>query len=356
MVLSAPAHAPQSRIQGRILRMVDADSVPAAGQWAVLHRVTMAGGGPVDSITTDPRGRYAMAVARPDTAATYLVSTRYHGIAYFSEPFTLREGSDTVATLFVFDTSSVAPAIAATERHVVIRPPEANGAHRVIELLVLVNGGTKTRVAPDTAHPIWEGPLAEGIVDFEVGAADMSAEAVYRRGNRVAVAAPIPPGERQVVIGYVIPPGSRTVVLPVGRDVSVLNLLVGDSAAVVPPTGLALTGQEMLEGVAYRRYTAALVGSGVSIAVEFPVPSRFEGLGLAVLVSVVAAALVLGLGIYVVRGRRAPVTPEGPHALAAEIAALDRAFAGKETDAYRQLRAELKARLTDALAPPDGDR
>ena len=66
------------------------DSVPLRGSWAVLHRVTHDGGGPIDSVRTDAAGRYRMSLARPrvsaDSGAVYVVSTWYDSLAYFSLP------------------------------------------------------------------------------------------------------------------------------------------------------------------------------------------------------------------------------------------------------------------------------
>src|SRR5204862_530735 len=62
---------------------------PAVRTWVVLHQVSLGGGGqPIDSTRTDARGAYALTIRRPDSAAIYVVSTWYAGIAYFSEPIT----------------------------------------------------------------------------------------------------------------------------------------------------------------------------------------------------------------------------------------------------------------------------
>ena len=75
-------------VSGRVL-LGGPRGAPLEGSWVVLHRVTMGGGGaPIDSVRTDARGAFALTVARPDTAALYVASTWYGGIAYFSQALT----------------------------------------------------------------------------------------------------------------------------------------------------------------------------------------------------------------------------------------------------------------------------
>jgi hypothetical protein len=78
---------------------------------------------------------------------------------------------------------------------------------------------------------------------------------------------------------------------------------------------------------------------------------------------VVLAGLALGAGLFLLLSRRgaargtAAPRGDGPDALAAQIAALDERFEGREAETdpgewarYRERRAELKRRLQDALA------
>ena len=74
-------------MRGRVVHVRGADSTAVAGEWAVLHRVGLASGEPIDSVPTDRRGRYRVSAPERDTLATYLVSVRYLGIAYFTEAF-----------------------------------------------------------------------------------------------------------------------------------------------------------------------------------------------------------------------------------------------------------------------------
>ncbi len=340
-------------VQGTIVRIAGADTVPAAAVWAVLHRVTPTGGAAVDSIRTDGAGRYALDAGDPDSTATYLISARYAGIAYFSEPRVGVGPRDTLATLVVFDTSSVAPSIRIAERHIVLRPRGPQGAMRVLELVVLENAGTITRFAPDTTRPVWEGQIPAGVLEFEVGAADLTAAAVFLRGDRMAVSAPMPPGRRQLLVSYVVPGGVRDVVFPATQASDVLNLLVGDSAVTVVAPELAGGGVEMLEGIPYRRYSRVAAPAGVELRVEFPSERAMSALLLPILVPVMVLVMIAAWLRWRRLHPRPIVVAPTAAALAAEIAALDREFAGRENDAYRRRRADLKTQLQAALARPE---
>ncbi len=329
--------------------MGQADSMPLRGAWVSLHEVTGFGGEVVDSQRVGTDGTVRLRAPRTDTTASYLLSVEHQSIAYFSEPF--RGASPRPATILVYDTSAVSPIIATRERHIIFQPMDDDGTRRVIELLVLENAGRRTRVAPDTSRPVWEDRLLPGVVRFEVGAADVSEEAVYRRGDRIAVAAPIPPGERQVLVSYVLPRGARELDLSFERPIMRLNVMVADSlASVGAPT--TFRGREMLEGVGYQRYAAEALPAGARVTLTWGVVPRSDRPTLIVLVSL-AVVFLIGSGSFWWRRTVRAVPRSGDddaEALAARIAALDRQFGLSPTETYRAERAALKARLVHALA------
>jgi hypothetical protein len=349
-------------VSGRVVHLRGADSLPVPGVWAVLHQVTLESGGPVDSVRTDTAGRYRVRAAKRDTAAVYIVSVTYDGIAYFTRPIHVLRGTrDSAEALAVFDTSSTAPRIELAQRHLIVRRPEQDGSHHVLELLVLRNSGSLTRIAPDTSRPVWQGMLPAGAIQFEVGESDVASDAVYRRGDSIAVAAPLPPGQKQVLVSYVLPSSARRLALRLGQPVSRMNILVEDSTAVLEGGGFSRVGSESIQGERFLRFTRDDVPPGTSIAVRFAGrPLRVAGMWWLV-VGVAAAALGGGLVLAWQRTRTpalARATVTDPAVLAAEIAALDAAFEARadatfgERAAYERHRAELKARLEELLAHP----
>ncbi len=329
--------------------MAGADSVPVAGRWTVLHAVSMTTAGPVDSVRTDGAGRYALRAPAIDTTATYVVSLQHDGIAYFTDPVHTDGEADAVADpLAVYDTSSTEPAIVLEERHVVIRQRGDEGARRVIELLVLGNRGTKTRIAADTSRPVWVGPLPAGAIQFEVGESDVSAEAVSRRGDLVAVTAPIPPGQRQILLSYLLPGALTEVRIPLAQPVARFNVLLEDTTATVEGP-LEARGVEELDDLVFRRYAADAIAAGAPVDVRFAQPPfRVADLWW-LLVPVAALALFGGLYLWWRRTGGA-IGADDPDVLAARIAALDEQYAGADDESYRKRRAVLKARLQAALS------
>jgi hypothetical protein len=329
--------------------------VGAAGVWTVLHALTAARDGPIDSVRTDSRGEYAFRIAQADTAATYLVSVRHDGIAYFAPAFHANGPRLRLPLVSVYDTSSVAPPVRFAERHVVIRPPSGDGSRQALELLVLENDGTRTRVAaPD--RPVWRGRIAGGAVEAEVRASDFSEEAVtVGDDGTVTVTGPVPPGQRQVLVQYVLPRTIRRLDVTPPDSSTRLDVLLADSGVTIADSALPFGGLENLGGEAYRRYTSS---AGVIRPVVLQFAARSRGaMHLFAPLLAVAATIVLSLTLWWWwRGRGARPAPgavigvESPEALAAAIAALDREFAGRETDEYQLRRSALKARLVEALA------
>ena len=319
----------------------------------------MKGGGPVDSARTDREGRYQLRVAKRDSAAVYIVSVSYASIAYFTRPLHAL-GNATAGTaepLAVYDTSSSSPPVQTAQRHIIVRRPEQDGSRHVLELLVLRNVGTLTRISPDTARPVWQGVLPRDAMELEVGESDVSSEAVYRRGDSIAVAAPVPPGDKQVVVSYVLPGASHRFDMTLDQPVARFNVLVEDTAAALEGGALDRMGSQSIEGTNFVRFARNDVASGAHVVVVFSRAAAGVASWWWLVVGIAGAAMAGGLVLAWRRTQPAPVTtlPTDPDALAAQIAALDTAFENRtdatpaDRDAYQRRRAELKARLEETL-------
>ena len=222
---------------GVVVRPSDGDTVPVAGARVVLHRVTQAEQGPLDSSPSGADGRFRFALTR-DTAALYLLSARYQGIEYFTLPLDRAPERDPeAARIVVHDTSSTTP-VTVSARHVVVPRPGDDGTREVLDLVLLANAGIRTRVAPDSLGASWSGPLPPASEGLDLGESDVSPDAVTRRGDSVIVSAPISPGEKQLAFQYHLPGGRQTVELPVG----------GEAVGVGVDTGSPLRREPRPEG------------------------------------------------------------------------------------------------------------
>jgi len=338
------------RAGGAVLK---ADSTPVPGTRVVLHQVGRALQGPLDSTRTDRRGRFRFAF-RPDTSALYLLSVRHAGIEYFSPPVhTNPERPDTAIRVIVYDTSSTAP-VSLEARHLVLTRLGEDGSRSVLDLIVLLNSGQRTRVAPDSAGASWGGLLPRGTIGLELGESDVSPDAVTRRGDSLLVAAPLAPGEKQITVQYASPAGSKDLELRFAEPVSTVNVLAEENDVVVSGGSLALADSQVLQGRSFRRWTGA-VPAGGTLRVALPARARVPEWLLPSLVA--ALVLVLGGAGWHFLARRPPSPAASSAVLLDAIAALDARYLGREGDtsaedwgSYQTERRRLKAQLEAALA------
>ena len=349
------------QLSGRVFSVIDADTLALQRHWVVLHEVTSTGGRAVDSVRTDASGVYFLRSRSRDTSAAYMSSVTFLSISYFSTPVRATDfTSDTAATLLVYDTSSVAPPIFVRQRHIVVRAPEEDGTRSVLELLVLQNQGSVTRISNDTAAPVWQGIIPPNAFNLEVAPSDVSPDAVYRRGDSVALAAAVPPGEsnqKQLVFGYMLPSGTRRLAIPFDQPIERVQVLIEDEGVEMEGGPLEALGAEQLDDIRFARFEAANVVGGVEASFSLSgSPVSVTG----VLWMILAVSGVTMLIVFTVWLRRPEVVPADPlqvETLAAQAAALDEAFAAAgdnpseaERQAYGKKRADLKARLANALA------
>lgn len=360
---SARAVAP-GVVAGRVVRPGAADTAAVSGVRIVLHRVGSDVQGPIDSMVSGAGGRYRFRFSA-DTGTVYLLSARYRGIEYFSQPVpgaAAQAGAD--LDLPVFDTSSTAP-VGLAARHVIIPRPGEDGGREVLELIVLRNAGHLARVAPDSVSDSWSLPLPPGSEGLEVGDSDVSSEAVTRRGDSLHLVATIGPGEKQLTLTYHLPPGMSDLAVPVGAAAGTMNVLVEEAGASVTGPGLAPADTQVVLGRTFRRWTGEVPAGGL-LRVRLPAPPRNPGRLLALLVG----GLALALGLAAWRLRRGPRHPPAPSAagppppgppsdgaLLHRLARLDADYAGREAEVpaeewtgYLAERARLKAQLEAALA------
>jgi hypothetical protein len=302
-------------------------------------------------------GRFRFALVR-DTSALYLLSARYHGIEYFSFPLDRNADRDPGrVTLVVRDTSSRAP-VTVSARNVVIPRPGEDGTRDVLDLVVLVNGGAETRVAPDALSASWSGPLPPASEGLELGESDVSPDAVSRRGDSVIVSAPISPGEKQLAFQYHLPGGRQAIELPVGAEPVTLNLLLEESGASASGPGLVQSDSQAIEGRSFRRWTGDVPANAV-IRITLPGAGHSSTPVMAALVAVLALALLLAAWRLLPHRSAAPAAGgrEDADLLLNQIAALDARYHGRQAELpaeewarYLQRRDALKAAAAVALA------
>jgi hypothetical protein len=294
--VSATLTAQAATVSG-VLVLGGRGRTPLSGSWVVLHQISMAGGGPVDSIRTAAGGRWRLRVPRVDTMAIYVVSAFRDGVAYFSPPLRIEAGRAASAdTIVVYDTGSTGPPVHVRRRLVTIGSAKKDGARDVLEILELENPGRTTRIAADSLQPTWAGTIPRSAVEFQVGQGDFSPDAVALRVDTVLVFGPIQPDvTRQLSLGYVLPGSVLTVPIAIDQPTAELDLLIEDTLTTVAAPTLRAGGVQRIEDRTFARYTTDSLGPGTTVVLTFPaVAFRVERL-LPLLVAAIALALGAGL-------------------------------------------------------------
>jgi hypothetical protein len=231
-----------------------------------------------------------------------------------------------------------------------------------VEAFELSNDSSLTRVARGQEGVTFDAALPPGITAVEPGQGDISNEAIRAVDGRVQVNAPLSPGLRQLSFSYDIPVGSDPFEVLVESPTTVLEVLVEEPNAQVTGAGLVAVDPVQIDGRAFRRFLAQDVAAAQTFSIVIPPSASASGIRLMLIVTAVGAAMLLGLGMYVMRrgpgaGRR---RVDDPEALALEIAALDSAYERIAAPTEQQkaehylARVQLKGRLASALAKRDG--
>jgi hypothetical protein len=346
-------------LAGRAVVVRGTDTSALAGVFVVAHRVGARQQGPVDSMRSDPAGRFRFRVAQPDSGAVYVLSARYAGIGYFSTPVSTKERAAAQAVrLAVYDTSSAGSPLRVAVRHLVISASGSDGSRDVLDIIQVVNAGATTRVPRDSAAATWRMRLPRSVESFHVGEGDVPITAVLQLGDTVEVHAPFPPGEKQVVVTYVVPRGLRTLRVPIDQPTSRLEMLVEDSSATAGGATLTAANPLQLEGRTFRRFSAGHVPAGETAEITFGGGHA----GNLAWVAVVLSALLLGAGGWAAVRRRGAAVAPAPvadgDALLRQIVALDERYGSRQAQTpaaewaeYQAKRAALKAELAKRLAP-----
>jgi len=345
----------QSRVAGRVMRVVQRDTVPVSVP-VVLHRVGPGRQGPVDTVAADRAGRFGFRF-QADTTATYLLSARYAGIQYFSQAVATNPARpDTAVVLIVADTSSTAP-VTVRQRMLLVSRPDESASRTVIDWFVLNNASSLTRVSSDSLRPTWGTPIPPDAQSVELAderLSQFSPDALVFRRDSALLLGPISPGEKELLLQYRIPGSLRRFAAPLTPSDSIVVLLEEPSARLIAPP-LSRAETQMLEGRTFQRW-AGPVGGAAALEVAFPSsPLATEWL-LAGLVG--AAAFGFGvLTVVLLRRRRAEAPAFEPAALVDAAARLDAEYLGRESEVPREEwarylaeRARIKEVLTRALA------
>jgi hypothetical protein len=274
---------------------------PVSGVWVVLHRVGPDRAGPLDSVKSDPRGRYAFNYARTGSEdAIYFVSASYNGIAYFTPPLAEGKVSGDDGGVTVFDTTSHRVPMSLRGHHVVVSAVDANGLRSVVEVYDLSNDGSVTRIAAsDTPKDAtWQNHVTPGATNFRVSQGDIPANAVSYTNGVVSVYAPIAPGIKQLSFSYSLPAKSFPLALPLERETGIYEILIEEKGGSVTGPHLREMDPVTVDERNFRRFLASDMPENSVAVIDLPAPATTRAIDPRYMVAitlVIGGTMVLAL-------------------------------------------------------------
>lgn len=284
---------------------------PVDSATVVLHQVTVATSGEIDSVQVDSEGRFSFDLPSvPDPGGrgeVYFASVRRSGVLYFGPPVHLAVQLDTIYPIVVRDTAVVGEGglnEPLDVRYLLI--DQIEGGWQVTDLFQLQVAGERTLVTAGNV-PLWRYPLPAGVRDLQLGNDDLPPDAARLADGQVQISGPIIPGERQFIIRYAIDELEFEVPAPgVTRQ---MEILVQEPAPEVMVQGLApVPSVEIDPGVTYKRFAGAnLQNPLIVVAAGAPsgdLPARMA--------AVVIALLLAGTGLWATQRSKATMTAPTP--------------------------------------------
>ncbi len=335
--------------------------------------------------TAGPDGKYAFPVVDMPEKRVFMVSVEYKDATFSSEIAHSQPGQTAVSLpLTIYEPTTDASAVSVERMHVFFDFSNP-GTVQVVELYVVSNTGTQTVVSPAAGQPILKFDLPQGAQNLQFQEGKLG-ERYVKTDTGFGDTASITPGDsaHQVLFAFDLPyPQKLDLSLPVSMDVKSAVLMVPKSGVQLKSTQLQDGGQRDVQGMTFQLYTADNLTAGSKLPLTLSGdPNQAAGgaspaafisggttptllIGLAVFALALMAA---GFWLYRLNGRKPvpaadaeleasgspeaePVETEDADALIDAIAALDDLYqSGKLPEAaYRERRAELKARLAGAL-------
>ena len=259
----------------RIVRPGTRSMNPVSGVWVVLHRVGPDRAGPLDSVKSDPRGRYAFNYVRTGSEdAIYFVSASYDGIAYFTPPLAEGRISGDDGEVTVFDTTSHRVPTSLRGHHVVVSAVDANGLRSIVEVYDLSNDSSVTRIAAtDTPKDAtWQTHVPPDVTNFQVSQGDIPASAVSYTRGLVSVYAPIAPGIKQLSFSYMLPAKAFPLSLPLEKATGIYEIMIEEKAGSVIGPHVREVDPVTVEARNFRRFLASDVPENSVAVIDLPPP------------------------------------------------------------------------------------
>ena len=339
----------QVLLKGQVIR----GDVPITDGLVMLHSVSSMRAGQVDSVNLNKQGLFEFLLpdssGEPVVGELYIASVEYQGVLYFGSAVTDEAQLEDLYTIPVFESKSVnaeGVALPLKVRNILL----ANNLNtwEVRDVIAVENPRSETLIPTGDDGIVWSYPLPDGFSEPRVVRGELPPEDVLFTENRVLVKAPIPPGERMLVILYQLP--DLDVIFPAPGITETFEMFVKEPGPSLQVTDLDPLDVVSLEpGSTYRRYTGSnLVDANISvIEVNESGPYPLGRISLAVAILLISVVALSGMG-YIGPSRSAEISPlEHKRFLLLKIAQLDQL---REKGINLEEDFKLQAERTELLA------
>ena len=323
---------------------------PADSGTVVLHRVTPAESGPVDSVPVLDGGGFSVELPTtpaPGSGEVYFASAHRQGVLYFGAPVTSTEELEEEYRIEAYETRTPPPEgveFPVSARNLFIDPGPMGW--RVTDVFEVRSDSAVTWLSDSGGPAVWRYPLPPGAMSFRAVQADRGEAGMSYTDGALVVRGPVPPGTRLFVVEYELESIEFTLPLPGTTDT--LEIFVARPAPRLAMEGIVPVGPVEVEpGRAYERWHGTDLSNRVVRVRQGEEPRG----GLFPLGVVGLALLLFGVGTWFIK-RRSGAGPGDRQKILLEIARLDEAFASvrdpAELEGYRRRREALLARLGPA--------
>lgn len=194
-------------------------------------------------------------------------------------------------------------------RDIIVTERAEDGSRFVIDAITLVNRSSVAVVPTAPSDATWSGAIPNEVIGLQVAESDFPPPAIRHDGDRIVVAAPVPPGRTRIVLHYVLPPGVARWELMLNHVVDTLTVVTRTGDMTV--RGARFAAEELGDAVRpVRRYVATALEAGVEIGFA---PARARRSYYAYWwIIVLAAALTMAATLASWLRRNTPLAREGP--------------------------------------------
>ena len=352
-ILSIAPFYPGNLLGQELLRgQVVIGDIPVTDGFVMLHSVSSLRAGQVDSVALDHTGTFEFALEGfgeiQGMGEVYFGSVEYQNVLYFGGPITEREQLETIYSIPVFAAKSVSKegvSLPIIVRNLLLeKGPET---WQVRDVIAIENPGDQTLV-PTEGGVVWSYPLPEGFENPEIVRGELPPEDVTFTDGRVLVKAPLPPGERMLVIVYQLP--ELEMAFPAPGATRTFELFVKEPAPTLEVTSLNPLDVVSLEpGSSYRRYSGSNLRDVTLSVTEVPDRKPYPLGRLSFAVGIILSSMIgiLGLRMSSNANSRKPPTAKDKRSIILEIAQLDELL---ESDLEEKKAADARARRTELVA------